>query len=196
MGWPCIGPCVKDGNMQVRVVAECLTCAEDVGTCAWVIQSIQEMEPRFDLQQTNFMFADQLVTKQLIRDLGIECTCTLRCDCWHIIDEVLPTTFGIHFYTQIRGLLQTMLLGTREQWDACYKEICKKANRDAEAIEKITVVCRDPEYYAGWYLRQQDLNLEMKGSGSAEINHSSLRKHWGKGQDWELAKEVQENRQY
>ena len=94
LGWNYFGPTVKDGDMKVRVVAECLCCVEDQDMYAWVLRKLECFEPDYSLKQTRFIFADNLVTEELLHMLGINQTCQLRADSHHCLHEDWPKLFG------------------------------------------------------------------------------------------------------
>ena len=86
--WPYIGPVIKDHNMQIGVVSEAIVIAEDLDTYAWVLRSMSEMEPRWKLSSIRAIFADQFITSSLLTKLGIQDTCILRGDFYHLMNEV------------------------------------------------------------------------------------------------------------
>ena len=49
---------------------------------------LQEMEPRYELSQTTILFADELITPSVLVQLGIEKTCTLCGDQYHLLNKV------------------------------------------------------------------------------------------------------------
>ena len=77
IGWNYFGPSVKDCDLKVRVVGECLCCAETNDMYAWGLQQLQKFESRYQLSSTKFLFADNLITEDLLLQLGINATCTL-----------------------------------------------------------------------------------------------------------------------
>jgi hypothetical protein len=52
LGWPYIGPCIKDNENKVRVVSECLCIAETIENYSWVLGSMAEMSPHFRLKSS------------------------------------------------------------------------------------------------------------------------------------------------
>ena len=80
VGWPYIGPVIKDSEMQVRCVAESICVEESHRMYVWITQMLVQMEPRFNLTSVKITFGDQALTDQILYDLGIEDTCILRGD--------------------------------------------------------------------------------------------------------------------
>ena len=88
--WPYIGPALKDCEMRVCLAAECLCIQECLDMYVWILEMMQEMEPQYQLSQTSIMFADELITPSVLVKLGIQTTCTLRGDQYHLLNEVWP----------------------------------------------------------------------------------------------------------
>jgi hypothetical protein len=103
VGWPYIGPVVKDSEMQVRCIAESICLEESHRMYVWIVHMLAKMEPRFKLCSIKIIFGDQALTNQILIDLGIEDSCILRGDYHHLINEVWPATFGNHIYHKIRS---------------------------------------------------------------------------------------------
>ena len=64
--WPYIGPAMKDCEMKVCLAAECLCIQECLDMYIWILEMLQEMEPRYQLSQTSIMFADELITPTVL----------------------------------------------------------------------------------------------------------------------------------
>ena len=132
VGWPYIGPVIKDSEMQVRCVAESICVEESHRMYVWITQMLVQMEPRFNVTSVKIIFGDQALTDQILYDLGIEDTCILRGDYYHLINEVWPSTFGIHLYHKIRRYLDRMLLDSKSEWDLLYTSAKQHLLHDAE----------------------------------------------------------------
>jgi hypothetical protein len=181
IGWPYIGPAIKDNEMKVRVVGESIVVGETLDAYEWVLRLIVEMEPRFSLSCIRFIFADQFVTHSLLTNLAIENTCTLRCDYHHMLNKVWPKAFGKTVYDTHREDFKTLLCGTEREWEHAHQIISASLSTNAERKTKLDLIYKDPDYYAGWWLRNQEGNLELRGSVPAEQNHASIRAHLGRG---------------
>jgi hypothetical protein len=68
------------------------------------------LEPRFQLDKIRIIFANKGITNSLLHLLSIHETCLLRCDYWHLMNEVWnkATSFGGQFDT-IKNFLKSML---------------------------------------------------------------------------------------
>jgi hypothetical protein len=115
---------------------------------AWVVQMMHEMEPRFSLSQIRLIFGDQGLTQSLLETLRIKQTCLLRGDYHHLIDEVYPDQFGIHKFTIIAGHLQTMLLGSQQEWEICYAVAKEHLQGDAGKVSLLNNIHQNPQYCA------------------------------------------------
>jgi hypothetical protein len=56
MHWPYIGPTVKDGEMKIRQVAECVAISESLDVYQFVIESMASMENRWKLSDLHILF--------------------------------------------------------------------------------------------------------------------------------------------
>lgn len=190
LGWPYIGPCVKDCDMKVRVVTECLIVGETHEAYIWVMEQIVDMEPRFELGGIKLIFADQFLSEKLLLHLNIAETCTLRGDYYHLLNEVLEHSFGKHMFSQMKEYLKLMLLGSKADWEHGYSKSLLLLAKDAEKMMLLQQIYSNPKYYAGWYLRLMEENLFLNGSVPAEQNHSSITAHLGKGASWGIAEHI------
>ena len=190
VGWPYIGPVIKDSEMQVRCVAESICVEESHRMYVWITQMLAEMEPQFHLHSIKVIFGDQALTNQILVDLGITDTCILRGDYHHLINEVWPTTFGTHLYSRLRGDLDRMLLGSRDEWELSYISAKALLLHDASKFSALEEIYNDPSHFAGWFLRNIEGNLFLNGSVPAEQNHSSVAAHLGAGASWSVVEQV------
>ena len=90
MNWSYIGPALKDNDMKVCLGAESIVVEESLNSYKWVLESMCQMEPRFHLSQVRIIFGDQLISQGLLVSMGIEDTCLLRPDFYHLTNEVWP----------------------------------------------------------------------------------------------------------
>ena len=190
-GWPYIAPCVKDNEMKVAVAAESIVTEENHEYYVWILQCMVDIEPRFQLSNIRIIFADQKITPTVLQDLGIESTCTLRGDFYHLLHEVWPNHFHSSVYPQIQKFLRTMLLSSTEiEWESAYscaRDLLLTKPRQLSALDAIY---GDAEKYAGFYLRSIDGNLQMNGDVSAEQNHSGVVAYLGEGACYAVAEQI------
>jgi hypothetical protein len=147
--WPYIGPVVKDSEMQVRCVAECICIEESHCMYIWIVRMLADMEPRYNLTSfLDLIFADQELTQKILVDLDIATTFILRCDYYHQINEVRPHTFGTHLFQKIRGHLDRMLLGTKEEWDLWYSSAKTFLLHDAKKFSALKGIYKNFSYFS------------------------------------------------
>ena len=100
---------------------------------------MEKSEPRYQLSSTRFLFADNLVTEDLLVQLGINTTCTLPSDHYHLFANVFPDFCGdyVYFQTDLQQLSKSMLTGDGEEWENGYenaKVIVQTNNRHFEYL--------------------------------------------------------------
>ena len=191
--WPYIGPTIRTNENTNRVIAESVVISEDIDTYVWILQSIQDMEPKWNVKNVRLIFADGLISQSLLQKLGIEVTCTLRSDYWHLMKEVFPKThnFGTVCFEMIKNHLQTMLLSnTSEEWDNAYNDAIIIIRDYPLKLEKLKEIYDRPSYYAGYYVREIYGNLLLVGNSAAESNHASITQHLGHGGEWTICEQI------
>jgi hypothetical protein len=118
---------------------------------------MEKLEPRFNLSKIRIIFADMKVTDTLLSKLGIQDSCGLRCDMWHMMNEVWPkqNAFGSVHYDSVRHFLKGMLESRDEEyWENCYKSARRELmfRRQTEMAQYLDIIHVKPSYYAGYYL--------------------------------------------
>jgi hypothetical protein len=193
LGWPYVGPTVKDGEMKIRQVAECIAIEEKLEIYQFVLESLDDIEDRWSLSHLRLIFADQFITNTLLDNLGITLTCTLRCDYHHVVKEVWPKQFGPTRFHQLQRYLTRMLLAkTEEEYKLAFEKSMEVVEVDPLQGSYVEKIYKNPEYYSGYYLHQIEGNLKMMGSTPAEQNHSSVAAHLGNGANWTISEHVRQ----
>jgi hypothetical protein len=140
-GWPYIAPIVKDNTEETHEFY------------IWILKSMAEIEPRFELANIRIVFADQKLTDTILQELGITSTCTLRGDFYHLLNEVWPDHFHSSVYPQVKKFLRAMLLSkTVEEWDDAYTGGSKLVEFKPRMVSALNSIYSEPEKYAGYFL--------------------------------------------
>jgi hypothetical protein len=188
--WPYIGPAMKDCEGGVCLAAECLCIQECLEMYIWILEMLHDMEPRYELTQTSIMFADELITPSVLVKLGIQDTCTLRGDHYHLLNEVWPSAFG-SYCPAMRCHLEAMFSSnTIEQYQIGYAGAREVIHEDPAMCSKLDIFYDQPERYGGYFLKGMEEHLGLKGDVAAEQNHSSVCAHLGDGATWQIAEQV------
>jgi len=193
LNWPYIGPTVKDGEMKIRQVAECVAINESLDVYQFVIETMASIESRWNLSDLHILFADQFVTKTLLENLGIASTCTLRCDYYHIVNEVWPKQFGPSVFNDLKPYLTRMLKSiTEAEYKLSFEIAMELVVDDPIKASYVEMIYNNPDYYSGYYLKLLNGNLRMMGDAPAEQNHSSIAAHLGNGANWTISEHVRQ----
>ena len=193
LGWPYIGPTVKDGEMKIRQVAECIAIEETLDIYQFVVETMANIEPRWTLSKLRIIFADQFITMTLLDNLGIAATCTLRCDYHHIVKEVWPTQFGVSVFHTLKPYLTRMLLSkTKEEYILSYEIAMSLIEDDPLKGSYVQKIFNNHQCFGGYFLRQIPGNLRMMGDAPAEQNHASVAAHLGQGANWTISEHVRQ----
>jgi hypothetical protein len=86
-------PVMKDNDMKITVTAESIVTEETHEFYVWILQSMTSIEPCFTLLDIYLIFAEQKITPTVLLDLGIEESCTLHGEFYHLLNEVWPDHF-------------------------------------------------------------------------------------------------------
>ena len=129
LNWPYIGPCIRNSDNHVGVTCEAIVTSEDIDTYTWVFKSMVSIEPRWSPCKMKILYADKLVTRKLLQNLGVSQTCILHGDFYHLYKENWPKAenFGTVVYKLIKSQLSKMLTcKTKVEWDTAFKEASDK----------------------------------------------------------------------
>ena len=177
--------------MKVAVAAESIVTEETHEYYVWILQCMVEIEPRFQLCNVRIIFADQKITPTVLQEIGIESTCTLRGDFYHLLHEVWPNHFHSSVYPQIQKFLRSMLLSSNlTEWDSAYVCASKILIEKPLMLSALNDIYGDPEKYGGFYLRGIEGNLMMNGDVSAEQNNSGVVAYLGDGACFAVAEQI------
>ena len=117
VGWPYIGIVVLNNMNEVCVCCEVICIGETIAMYTWILQTLQELEKGFNLSQVRIIFGDGLITMSLLKALGIEETCLLHGDYYHLMYKIFnkPDNFGKIVYDMIFDYLKVMLSSEIEE---------------------------------------------------------------------------------
>ena len=191
--WPYIGPVIKTGENKTRVIAESVVLSEDLDSYEWIINSISEMEPKWNIKNIKLIFADGLITDSLLERLGISDSCILRGDYWHLMHEVFPKehNFGVKVFSMIGNHLRKMLTcESQDEWDIAYNQALSLITNYPQQKDKLQDIYNRPSYYAGYICRRICGNLKLISSVPAEQNHSSITRHLGDSAMWSITEQI------
>ena len=135
------------------------------------------IEPRWSPSKLEILYADGLVSKRLLDNLGITKTCVLHGDYYHLLKENWPSpeNFGVVVYRVIKPFLSAMLLSkTESEWESAFQSASQALLPYPHKLELLQAIHSDPEYYSGYVTRKIIGNLSLNGSAPAEQNHSSV----------------------
>ena len=120
-------------------------------------------------------------------ELGIEKLCTLCCDYYHLLEEDWPKYFGSHAHHKIKPYLQKMLSScTEDEFPNAYISAIPFVQDNAKHATHLQKIFKKPSYFGGYYLRQIEGHMELKGSVPAEQNHSSICANLGREANWSV----------
>ena len=78
---------------------------------------MSQMEPRWKVSSIRVIFGDQFITQTLLRNLGIQNSCILRGDYFHLMKEVWPNSenFGSTTMASLGKWLHIMLTSLKKK---------------------------------------------------------------------------------
>jgi hypothetical protein len=148
---------------------------------------MSKIESDFELKNIQIIFADKLISDVVWGELGIKGTCTLCCDDYHLFQEDwIKYLMNIHIPKYDPVLTRCCLPGQSLSIVMLIfvpYPMCRTMWNIPPTSRRCT---KSHHTIAGYYLRDFDRNLELKGLVPAEQNHSSIVAHLGKGTNWSV----------
>ena len=172
--WVYIGPVIIDNCLRVGTVIESLSIEETIESYTFVLKSLLDMEQRFDKSQFKLFFSDEFITNKLLINIGIQSSCILRSDQYHLVEDVWPKHFGAYVWSLIKAPMKEMLNApTQDKFELAYHHARDLLCGNFQFQEYLDKIYANPTRYAGYVLKQIEGNLYRNGSSHAEQNHSS-----------------------
>ena len=78
-----MGLAVMTNEWQVRTACEAVVLSESIDMYTWILEAMNIMEPGWDSTKIRLIFADALLTKRLLINLGINDKCVFHGDFYH-----------------------------------------------------------------------------------------------------------------
>ncbi|KAI2495957.1 hypothetical protein MHU86_18567 [Fragilaria crotonensis] len=174
--WPYIAIVVLDGDKKIFVACESISCAERIETYAWICNFVFTHAPRRPRKDVLMIFSDCFVTSALLQSLGIEDTCNLGWDAYHLFREDWPSYFGNALWPVVKDSMSKMLFGETEvqYHDGFNSAIALMRNQDCKYNEYLQRWHRNRDKFAKHIVSHQAGSLRRHGSSHAEQNHSSF----------------------
>ncbi|KAI2495286.1 hypothetical protein MHU86_19224 [Fragilaria crotonensis] len=174
--WPYIAMVVLDGDKKIFVACESISCAERIETYAWICDFVFTHAPRRPRKDVNMIFSDCFVTDSLLQSLGIQTTCHIGWDAYHLLREDWPSYFGNALWPLVVDSMKKMLFGNSE---AEYQEgytsaIASMRNHESKYTEYIQKWHRNRGKFAKHIVSHRPGSLRRHGSSHAEQNHASF----------------------
>ena len=148
-----------------------------------------EIEPQFSLNQIRFIFADRLITQEIIVQLGVEEICVLHDDPYHLLNKVFPENFGL-MYDSLFRFLNTLLMGKEEEVEKAFEASKQFFLPHPHKLSTLVHIHSNTSYYTKWCLLTMEGNFVFGGSVSAEQNYASVAAHLVKGVNFCISKHI------
>ncbi len=175
--WPYIGPTVVNNENKIGVVVESLCIEESDNSYAFVLTSLQEMEPRRKLSSIKVIFVDGFLSNNFTTKLGVPST-VLFLDSYHLLNCIWPDALGERAYNLVKEHLQTMVFcHSQQDYDRAFTEIITKLQHMPEKLAKIEEYYGNPSVFACYRLMTVRGTMCKRGSAHAEQNHASIDTH-------------------
>ena len=141
IGWTYIGIAIKYYTMKVGLASEYIAITEGWDIYEWILRAQAVLESRWKISDITLIFADQFVTQKLLVQLDIERVCVLRCDYYHLTNEVWPKleNIGHVIINSIVKYLRRMLISADEkEWNSFISTIECIIFSDLEKLKNST----------------------------------------------------------
>ena len=119
--WPYCGPVLITGENKVACACEAIVLSESQDTYVWIMNSVYEMSG-VSPKQTKVIFGDGVQSMKLLERLGIEKTCALILDRYHLLQVDWPKKFGYH-WCKISTFMKDLVYATSEsEYDDAFEK--------------------------------------------------------------------------
>ena len=154
LNWPYCSLIFHSGHGHGEPGCECIVCEESHSMYQWILETCASIEPHFPPNQIKIIFGDNLITKELLVNLGIQNTCQLHCDYHHQKNIVWPKLFGSNNYNKIIDHLELILkCDSVDEFSLACSSAKSKLYQNQTLVNEIDKIQNDPSYYAGYYLK-------------------------------------------
>ena len=140
--WPYIAMVVLDGDKKIFVACESISCgAEQIETYTWICDFVFTHAPQRQRKDVLMIFSDCFVTDSLLESLGIQNTCNLGWDAYHLFQEDWPSYVGNSLWPLVVDSMRKMLFGFSEAeylegYTSAITSMRNHENRYTEYIQK------------------------------------------------------------
>ena len=157
LGWPYFGPTMLDCESRIVQGAEAIVLEESNDMYAWVLKSMEEMEPSRKLNSVQMMFGDCVIHDSLLELLGISEICCVGWDVYHLIHQIWPNAPMLsRHYHQIKSSLEGIVYAkSQEEFNACYKNIETILSPHPQALDYMNEFLNNQEKFAYFHLKQK-----------------------------------------
>jgi len=170
--WPYCGPVLITGEKKIATACEAIMVTESIDAYVFVMNSVYEMSG-IDRSVTKCIFADGIMSVSLLRKLGIEGTCNLILDRYHLVEVDWPKVFGWH-YSHIKKLMKNMVESNSEdEFITIFEDIRRRCpnEKHQEYLEKEVFANR--RHFVSCWTKSYTGHLDRLGNQGSESNHSS-----------------------
>ena len=193
LNWPYCSLVFHSGHGKGLSGCECIVCEESHKMYKWIIETCADIEPSFQPQKIKMIYADNLITKELLVDLGIHRTCQLHCDYHHQQRIVWPKLFGSYFNKISDDLEKILRSDTENEFVTACNNAKLTLYRNQNLVQELDKIQKNPSYYAGYILKQTDGLMGAKTSAAVEQNHAGNVAYIGKGGNFEIVDQMNQH---
>ena len=190
--WPYCSLIFHGGENIGEQGCECIVCEESIDMYHWIITSCVELEPQFDISKIRVIFADNLITDELLHKLEIHTSCFLHCDYYHQMQTVWPAYFK-NIFQNIKPWLEMIITSkTEDQFNrGCADIYSKIADYDKGMADTfVNDLKQKATYYGGYYLHKVTGLMDVSTSVEVEQNHSGNHAYLGNGDNMTIERQM------
>jgi hypothetical protein len=122
--WPYIGPVVLDGSNKIAVIAESICCSERLEAYEFVLRAAFDFTPGRPRDSVKVIYGDGIMSNRLLTSLGINSTCKLCLDTYHLLQVDWPRKFGVQLFHSAQSTFQSLVFSkTEDDYFTHFKEL-------------------------------------------------------------------------
>lgn len=170
--WPYCGPVLITGEKKIATACEAIIVTESIDAYVFVMNSTYEMSG-VNRSVTRCIFADGIMSVSLLRRLGIEDSCNLILDRYHIVEVDWPKAFGWHYF-KIKDLMKRMVESNSEDdFMTRFEDVRRRCPVQSHQEYLMKEVYAHRKHFVSFWTQKYSGHLDRLGNQGSESNHSS-----------------------
>mmetsp|Transcript_22195 Transcript_22195/g.33814 ORF Transcript_22195/g.33814 Transcript_22195/m.33814 type:complete len:1088 (-) Transcript_22195:54-3317(-) len=179
--WPYFAPALMREDGTICVACEAIAISECHDAYIFVVDSMYEMAPNARRDEVLIVSADGVMGEKFIREKLQLPNANFIEDVWHLLNSVLPNTFGKFKFSQMKYDVENMIRSKSEtEFQRLTQVVRNHISTNADHLRKFHELLQRKKHYAHHIISTLPGCMNVQGSTPSEQNHSSVKSHLGR----------------